>query len=152
MNDRQFDLRKLATGFLFGAAFSTAAWAMPPHHGGDFHGGMGADLFHVERMAEKLGLDDSQRQQLEALHERQRELARPHVRALVKARKAMRAATRGDSFDEGAVRTIATAQSTAMIELAVLRQRARFEMRQILTPEQRERMRRRHHGRDGGDD
>jgi Spy/CpxP family protein refolding chaperone len=48
------------------------------------------------------------------------------------------------------VRAIASEQSTAMVELAVLRERARFEMRQILTPEQRARMRRHHHGRDGG--
>lgn len=149
---KRFDSRfRLAgAGLLLGAVLSATAWAMPPGFGGDLHGGPGSDLFHLERMAERLQLDDEQRGRLEALHERHREQARPYVRTLVKSRRAMKHLMKADTFDEAAVRAVAAEQSAAMTELAVIKARGRFEVREILTPEQRAKLRHRH--RKGGRD
>jgi len=137
-------VRIAGAAVLFGVVLSAAAWAMPPAFGGDFHGGPGADLFHFERMAERLQLDDGQRGRLEALHERHREQARPYVRSLVKSRRAMKHLMKADTFDEGAVRAVAAEQGAAMTELAVIKARGRFEVREILTPEQRAKLRHGH--------
>lgn len=147
---KRFDsrVRIAGAGLLLGAVLSTAAWAMPPGFGGDFHGGPGSDLFHLERMAERLQLDDEQRGRLEALHERHREQARPYVRSLVKSRHAMKHLMKADTFDEGAVRAVAAEQGAAMTELAVIKARGRFEVREILTPEQHAKLR--HGHRKGG--
>ncbi|MGE0483112.1 MAG: Spy/CpxP family protein refolding chaperone [Gammaproteobacteria bacterium] len=121
------------------------AWAMPPF-GAQPHGGFGGDLFFIENMAQKLDLDDAQRQRIEALMAEQREQARPYVKTLVETRRDMRRTLKADTFDEAAVRAIAERQAKAMIEMEILRARGRHAMQQVLTPEQRQQMRRHRHG------
>ena len=113
------------------------------------HGGFGGDLFFLEHMAQKLDLSDDQRKQVEAIMNQQREQARPYVKTLVETRREMRHAMKGDDFDEAAIRAIAERQARAMTEMAVLRARGRHAMQQILTPEQRQRMRHQHRERRG---
>lgn len=125
-----------------------ASWAMPPF-GGQPHGGFGGDLFFLEHMAQKLDLSDDQRKQVEAIMNQQREQARPYVKTLVETRREMRHAMKGDDFDEAAIRAIAERQARAVTEMAVLRARGRHAMQQILTPEQRQRMRHQHRERRG---
>ncbi len=58
----------LLTAVALGLTLATGAWASPGDHGGDRH------ERHMDRMAERLELDDSQRARIEALmkqhHER----------------------------------------------------------------------------------
>lgn len=102
-------------------------------------------------MAQKLDLSDGQRKQIEALMDEQREQARPYVRTLVETRREMRRAIKAETFDEAAVRAIAERQAGAMTEMAVLRARGRHAVQQVLTPEQRQQMRRHRHGAPDGE-
>lgn len=60
--------KTLLTAVVLGLSLATSAWANPDDHGGDRH------ERHMDRMAERLELDDSQRARMEALmnqhHER----------------------------------------------------------------------------------
>ena len=125
-----------------------AVQAMPPHGRHGMGHGFAGDLFFFEHMAERLDLSEAQREQFEALRHDQREAARPLVRRLVAARKALREAGHGEQFDEAAVRAVAEEQAQAMIEMTVLKARGRHAMHAMLTPEQRQKMHRRgkHHG------
>lgn len=53
--------KTLLTAAALGLTLATGAWANPAEHGGDRHDR------HMDRMAERLELDDSQRTQIEAL-------------------------------------------------------------------------------------
>ena len=136
--------RGLASGLLLA---SSIAWAGPT----DMPGGPFArELFSSERLANELNLSDSQRSAVENLMEETRKQARPHVRTLLAQRQAMRALTEAETFDEAAVRAQAAQGTGAMTELAVLHARSDFEMDKLLTPDQREKMRKtrgRHHRR-----
>jgi Spy/CpxP family protein refolding chaperone len=55
--------RTLLTAAALSLALATGAWANPAEHGGDRH------ERHMDRMAERLDLDDSQRARVEALME-----------------------------------------------------------------------------------
>ncbi len=60
--------KTLLTAAALGLTLATGAWANPGDHGGERH------AMHMDRMAERLDLDDGQRAQIEALmkahHER----------------------------------------------------------------------------------
>ncbi len=136
--------RGLSSGLML---VSSIVWAGPS----DMPGGPFAhELFSSEHLASELNLSDTQRSAVENLMEDLRKQARPHVRTLVAQRRAMRALTESDTFDEAAVRAQAAQGAGAMTELAVLHARSDFEMGKLLTPAQREQMRAkrgRHHRR-----
>lgn len=130
---------------------TTAAYAGPPHGGGDF----GHGRFNVERMAQKLELTAEQRTAAEAIMEQSREQARPHVEKMRANHQAMKALTKAATLDEGAIRAQARANADVMAELAVIHARSRHALRQILTPAQQEKLdsmhERRGRGRGHGD-
>ena len=138
--------RATLTAVILAAAGMVAA--VPASAGGHgFHGGFGHDLYRMERLADKLDLSDAQRADFQRISDQSREQARPYVRQMIEQHKAMRKLMESDTFDEAAVRALAERGEAATTELAVIRARSAFEIRKILTPEQREKMaeKRRHH-------
>ncbi|CAN0238773.1 unnamed protein product [Phaeothamnion confervicola] len=113
------------------------AWA---GGGGGPDGPYTRELFSAERLASKLELSDTQRSAVEQLMDESRKQARPFVRQLMDQRKAMRALSASESFDEAAVRAQAAQGATLLTELVVLHARNDYELRKLLTPAQREKM------------
>ena len=58
--------------------------------------------------------------------------------------KSMRELIEADEFDEAAVREAVENQSGVLTEMMILHARKRYEIEQLLTPEQREKMAHRH--------
>jgi Spy/CpxP family protein refolding chaperone len=116
---------------------TSLAWAGP---GGEMGGPFGRDLFSTEHLASELELSDAQRTAVEQLMDDARKQARPYIHQLMEQHKAMRALLESDSFDEAAVRTQAAQGATVMTELAVIHARNVYELRKLLTPAQREKM------------
>ena len=114
-------------------AVSALALASPP-----FMRGSGGDMFRMERMASELKLDDVQREKLQRINDDNRKRAQPFVRKMVEGREQLRKIIQADEFDEATVRQAAHAQSEAMTEMMVERARKRYDVRQLLTAEQRE--------------
>jgi len=128
--------------------------AAPGGHGGPGgpFGGLDRELFMQEHMAAELGLDDAQRAAVDKVITASRERARPYVKQLVEQRSDMDALHDAETFDENAVRAQVAKTQAAMTELAVIHARTAFEVRKILTPAQREKMKAmhgRHHRKDG---
>ena len=99
---------------------------------------MGGELFRTEMLAAKLSLNESQRDQLYEIADSARETIRPHVREMMLHREDMLALAQADSFDEAAVRRLATAQSAAMVEMMVAKLRKKHQIWQILDDRQRQ--------------
>ncbi len=121
------------------------AWA-GPGMGGPF----GHDLFSTERLASDLDLSDAQRTAVEQLMDDARKQARPYIHQMMEQHKAMHALMESDNFDEAAIRAQAAQGATVMTELAVLHARNVHELRKLLTPAQRAKMKEmhgRHRGR-----
>ncbi len=142
------NLRNLSFAALCAASLFSAgpfAWA-----GGGPGGPFGHELFSTERLASELELTDTQRTAVEKLMDESRKQARPYVRQLMEQHKAMRALSASASFDEAAVRAQAAQGASIMTELAVLHARNDYELRKLLTPAQRDKMKEmhgRHRGR-----
>lgn len=138
-----------ATAVLLGvllAGPASARFGGPP-------GGPGPE--HIARMAEELGLSAEQRTAIEKILADSRAQAQPLMQQMRGAHEAMEALIAAPTFDEAAVRQQAQASSGVMSELAVIHARSRHAMQQLLTPEQREKLktlrprhRRGHHGPD----
>lgn len=124
-----------------------AANAQPPFMGPGGHG-----LWRAEKIAAKLDLSDAQRDQFAELEQASRERLRPFVRQMVEGREQIHELMQMDTFNETAVRQVAQANSAALIEMMVEHARQRHQMRQLLTPEQRQKMQamKSRHGRHGG--
>jgi periplasmic protein CpxP/Spy len=106
--------------------------------GGDMKSGFGGDMSRIEHMASKLGLSEQQQSDFQRIIDEGREKSKSYVQQLVAARKEMQDLMDADVFDEQAVRALAERKSAAMTELVVIHTRTRFEIRSLLTPEQRE--------------
>ncbi len=86
---------------------------------------------------ERLGLSDSQREQVRAVvQSHDAELQALNDRSFA-ARQALELAVMADVFDEGAIRARSADTAAVEADLAVTRARVRLEVFQMLTPEQR---------------
>lgn len=92
------------------------------------------------RMLDRLDLSDAQRSQIEVLTTQRWQQNREVREQLRESRRAAFEAARADVFDERAVRKAATEAALAEVELTVERARTMREIRDILTPEQREKL------------
>lgn len=92
----------------------------------------------VARLARVLDLTEEQQLQIRALREAERERMDPIHQQLADAEEELRAATAAETFDEAAVRSLATAQAGLTVELTVSRARTRHQIDALLTPAQRE--------------
>ncbi len=105
------------------------------------HGDMNKDRKdrgdHMEHMAEKLGLDESQRQQWRALHQGYHPRMMEIHEAMKEQRQALHKASK-DGFDEAQAQSAADRLGELTSEASIMRARMHAEVREILTEEQLE--------------
>lgn len=153
--------RKLLIATLLSAGLVTAGGLVFAHgKGGGWHGEGPPTERMMERMSEKLGLDEQQQASIRALIEEHRPLMRENREAMRENRRELRDLVRGDAFDEAALRSLAAEQGDRVTDRIVERSLMMRAVRDVLTPEQQaeaERMMERfgerhgrHHGKHGG--
>ena len=108
-------------------------------HGGFGGGGFDRDDFQVDRLAVKLELTDAQIQQSESIAVRRRQQIRPLIREMMGVKKEIRGLISGDVFDESALREALAPKQALMTDLILNRVAWYFEVKSVLTPEQRKR-------------
>jgi len=140
---RQIIIGALVVATLTGGAWSVQAGPGPDddgpalHEVGGEHGKMDSER-HVARLAKKLKLTDAQEEQVQAFLKGEKERVAPLREKLRENRKQLRQAAEADTFDEAAVKTLATNQANLQAELIVSHLRVQSQIHAILTPEQRE--------------
>lgn len=118
----------LATGAV------TAVWAHT--RAGGPHGMMFGH--RMGWIARKLDLSDAQKTQIQSMIQAERPNFEPLLKQLAANHQQMLVATRGGSFDEAQVRTLANQQAQTLAELMVIRERVISKAyNTVLTPEQR---------------
>lgn len=100
----------------------------------------GGDDRKVERMAERLGLDDAQRDQVAAIFEDSREQKRSLGEAVHENRKALRAATRFEQYDAALVAELAAEQGALHAQRIELKAKSRNAFLSVLSAEQRQQL------------
>ena len=109
----------IALALVLTAGAGTAVWAYS-------HAGGANGIMFGHRMgwiARKLDLSDAQKTQVQAIIQAEQPNFAPLVKQLAANHQQMLTATRGGSFDETQVRTLATQQAQTMAELMVIRER-----------------------------
>ncbi|WP_017306635.1 Spy/CpxP family protein refolding chaperone [Spirulina subsalsa] len=100
-----------------------------------------------ERLMETLNLDENQRQQMQAIHERTRAQMSQNWEALQAAHQRMRELMASSSASEQELRAQHNELQRLQQEMGNLRFQSMLEMRNILTPEQRSQMNQMHQQR-----
>ena len=122
-------------------AFSQGPQGGPPHggpHGGP--GRPGGDMReHLEMMARELGLTDEQRAQVQKIHESFMENTKS-LHDQLRAQRDNHPDPLAGSFDEAAVRAAAEARAKIEVELEVAHARMMSQLINVLTPEQKARL------------
>lgn len=131
--------RRIMTGvvvavMLAGGAYSAAAAGGPGVRGKGHGPGM-----RMERMADELGLSDSQKEQVRIILKAEHEKTWPLRQQLFENREQIRKISLSGKFDEAVVRAIAAKQADIQTEIIVSHARAESEIYALLTPEQRKR-------------
>lgn len=90
-----------------------------------------------EHLADLLDLSEAQQAQVKVLRDAEREAVKPLLQQLQENREAIHQLTQAATFDEAAVRRLATKQAAINAELLVSRARTRSQINALLTPEQR---------------
>lgn len=160
---KSFLVITVLTAALVGGLFfnSSSVNAAPPGDAprwerGEHHEGRGEGF--LARMSKTLDLSAEQQEKIKAIMAEHRNKVAPLRQSLDDSRDKLRQATKADTFDETAVRSLAASQSAAKTELMVERARMKNQIHAVLTPEQRklaaEKMERgmghrgdRHHGK-----
>jgi Spy/CpxP family protein refolding chaperone len=110
---------------------------MGPHPGEGHGGGWGPGWRLEPRFLRGLELTDEQRDKIFAIEHAAEPALREQVKALRKAREALRDAAARDAYNEAEVRTSTEAAGRAMSQLALLRIRGEHDIYALLTPAQR---------------
>jgi Spy/CpxP family protein refolding chaperone len=103
------------------------------------HGGMrhrGDAMMHMR----ELNLTEQQRDQIFKIHHDSVPPMREQMKQVQKARDDLRQVAMADKFDEAKARQAADTQAKAMANMAVMRAQTMNRVRQVLTPEQRQKM------------
>ena len=119
-----------------------AASAQEPRMGMGHHGGPMMQL-------RGLDLSDAQRDQVFKIFHEQAPAAHEQMKQVHSARQELMKLAAADRFDEARARQVADLQAKALSALALLRAQTMHRVREILTPEQRQRLdeRTEHRGR-----
>ncbi len=114
------------------------AFAQPMGEG-MMHEGM---RHHGDAMAHMraLNLTEQQRDQIFKIHHDSVPAMREQMKQVQKARDDLRQIAMADKFDEAKARQAGDAQAKAMANMAVMRAQTMNRVRQVLTPEQRQKM------------
>ncbi|GFE62772.1 Spy/CpxP family protein refolding chaperone [Geobacter sp. AOG2] len=91
----------------------------------------------IAHMTRQLKLTGDQQTKIKAVFAADREKTATLMQKLGEYRKQLHDAARGATFDEAAIRALATKQAQAEVELIVARERVRSQVSALLTPEQR---------------
>jgi periplasmic protein CpxP/Spy len=129
----------LASSFALGLAPMAANEAQAQPMGEGMRGGMhhrGGDMMHLRG----LNLTEQQRDQIFKIHHDSVPAMREQMKQVEKARTDLRQIAMADKFDEAKARQAADAQAKAMANMAVMRAQTMNRVRQVLTPEQRQKM------------
>jgi Spy/CpxP family protein refolding chaperone len=90
------------------------------------------------RMAKILKLTDTQKTQIKAILDGEREQVKPLMDKMHESREQLKPLADATVFDEAAVRALAVAQSQIEVELIVSHTRTLNKIHALLTPDQRE--------------
>jgi protein CpxP len=139
--------RKHVSQFLLASSLALglgplAASAEPMPGGGEHRG-------HSMMRLHALGLTEAQRDQVFKIFHEQAPAVHEQTKQVRRTREELRTLAMADRFDEGRARQLADTQAKALAALAVMRAQTMARVREILTPEQRQRMdqtRERRHG------
>jgi len=115
------------------------AFAQGMGEGMGMQGGMhrrGGPMEHMRA----LNLTEQQRDQIFKIHHDSVPAMREQMKQVRKARDDLRQIAMADKFDEAKARQAADAQAKAMANMAVMRAQSANRVRQVLTPEQRQKM------------
>ncbi len=102
--------------------------------GGGFGGFMGG---RVMRMADRLDLNKSQRDQIWQILDSVRGRAREAMEIVHENRKGLRSLARSDAYDLAKAERFAQAQAGAMADLMVIKSQTHAKIRAVMTPEQK---------------
>jgi Spy/CpxP family protein refolding chaperone len=91
----------------------------------------------LARMTKALDLSAEQQEKIKAIMEEHHAKVAPLRQSLDENRGKLRQAAKADTFDEAAVRTLATSQAAAKTDMMVERARMQNRIHALLTPEQR---------------
>ena len=126
--------KRVIAGFLVASSLALGvAYAAP---GGRFHGEEGQMHGSMMRLR-GLDLTEAQRDQVFKIFHEQQPAMREQMKAIGEARRELAQAATGDPFDASRVQAAAEAQGKAVTQLAVLRAQTLQRVSQVLTPEQR---------------
>lgn len=98
----------------------------------------GGYLGPLTRIADELGLNESQRQQVETMIKDQQEQDEPLMSKIAAGKRQLWEASQGGAMDEAAVAELAAEQGKLMSEMMVSRIRLKNQIFAILTPQQQE--------------
>ena len=124
----------IALALVIAAGGMTAVWAHARA------GGANGMMFgrHMGWIARKLDLRDAQKTQIQSMIQAERPNFAPLVKQLAANHQQMLVATRGGSFDEAQVRTLANQQAQTLAQLIVIRERLISKAyNTVLTPVQK---------------
>src|SRR5207302_9147588 len=110
------------------SAQDTAAGHMG-HHGG-------GPMMHLRG----LNLTDAQRDQVFKIFHDQEPAVHEQMKQVRAAREELTKLATADRFDEARARQLADAQAKALSNLAVIRAQSMYRVREVLTPEQRQKL------------
>jgi periplasmic protein CpxP/Spy len=123
----------LASSAALGVASSASAQDGPSGHMGR-HGG--SPMMHLRG----LNLSEAQRDQVFKIFHDQAPAAHEQMKQVQAARQQLTQLAAADRFDEARARQAADAQAKALSNLAVLRAQTMHRVREVLTPEQRQKL------------
>ena len=123
----------LASSAAFGIASAASAQGMPDGHMGRHGGGPMMQL-------RGLSLTEAQRDQVFKIYHDQETAVHEQMKQVQAARQQLAQIASADRFDEASARQAADAQAKALSNLAVLRAQTMYQVRAVLTPEQRQKL------------
>jgi Spy/CpxP family protein refolding chaperone len=94
----------------------------------------------IAHLVTALDLTSAQVEQVKALEETERSSSKTHMEKMREADEGIKAIIESGSFDEAAVRELASGAGAAMVEMRVISARTEAAIYQLLTAEQRTRL------------
>src|SRR5438874_12917097 len=122
------------------AALATLPWAAAARAEGPEGHPHGHGPGFGPRFAEELGLTDDQKAQMEAIHNKTMEAARPLMESAHQAREAFQQALEADNADPATVGRAAIAMHAAEKKLHAAHEAAMDQFKALLTPEKRQKL------------
>lgn len=144
----------IGTAVLLAMTAAGFAWAQPGDGGGGRGGGRGGwdPEKRVERMIEQLELSDDQAEKVRAIHENGQKERGALQKDLARLRNQIEAEMLKDAVNKQSVIRLTKQVGEKRTEMAVMRIEHQFQIRELLTPEQRDKFVAMHgKGRHGGE-